>query len=89
MARRGENQLDFKVGQSGWVSVYWGGRFPTTLPGEVWERILKPENADKIHAYIKEQRAAGELVEKVSVKPSAKGVTVPSPAEVQDGEQQS
>lgn len=69
MARRGATQLEFKVAErSGWVSVYWGSRFPVTLPGDQWERILKDGNREKLLEFIQEQRKEGNLNERVSLK---------------------
>jgi len=72
MSRRGSTQLEFKVAEkSGWVSVYWGSRFPTTLPADQWERILKGENAQKLQEFISEERKAGNIVDQESLKDKA------------------
>ena len=39
-----ENELEFKVGQKGGVSVYGLGRFPVTLYYQQWIRLLGESN---------------------------------------------
>lgn len=48
----------FRVAEvSGWCSVYFAGlRRPFTMPAELWEEILKPENADRLRAFLAENR---------------------------------
>jgi len=49
----------FKVAtESGWCSVYFDGlRRPVTLPAELWEEILQEGNAERLRAFLTENRA--------------------------------
>jgi hypothetical protein len=50
-----ENQnLEFKVGQKGGVSVYGLGRFPVTLYYEQWIRLLATK--DELQAFLEEHK---------------------------------
>lgn len=45
-------EVTFKIGEKGGLSVYGLGRFPVTLYKEQWEKLLS--NADAIKTFIKE-----------------------------------
>lgn len=50
------NKLTLKVSEKGAVSVYGMGRFPVTLYGEQWERLL--DHKDEILAFLKANKSA-------------------------------
>lgn len=50
-AKATERKLSLKVSEKGAVSLYGMGRFPVTLYGTQWERLL--DNADAIRAFLK------------------------------------
>lgn len=51
-----KNTITFKVGEKGGVSVYGiNNRFPVTLYGEQWERLLA--KADDLKAFIEQHRS--------------------------------
>ena len=60
--RRG-GTLEFRVGEKGGVSVYGLGRFPVTLYYEQWIRLL--DHADKLRAFLEENKGKLKLKEKV------------------------
>ena len=55
---RGE-QLEFRVGEKGGVSVYGLGRFPVTLYYEQWVRLL--DAANDLRTFLEENKAGGKL----------------------------
>lgn len=54
--------LTLKVSEKGAVSVYGLGRFPVTLYAQQWERLLTPENINRIGKFVSDNAA------KLSVK---------------------
>ena len=50
-----EKPITFKVGEKGGVSVYGLARFPTTLYGSQWERLLA--KSDELLKFIEANRA--------------------------------
>jgi hypothetical protein len=56
--RRAEN-LDFRVGDKGGVSVYGLGRFPVTLYYEQWVRLL--DAAPDLRAFLEENKSKLKL----------------------------
>jgi hypothetical protein len=53
--------LSFKVSEKGAVSVYGLQRFPITLYSNQWERLLKPEQAQAILEFIKQEQEKGSI----------------------------
>lgn len=49
-----EKPITFKVGDKGGVSVYGLQRFPVTLYGEQWERLL--DHADQLRSFIADNK---------------------------------
>ena len=47
--------LTLKVSDKGAVSLYGMGRFPTTLYGQQWEKVLN--HADTIRAFLKDNQS--------------------------------
>ena len=45
-----KSKISFKVSEKGAVSLYGMGRFPVTLYGEQWERILA--HADELRSFL-------------------------------------
>lgn len=54
--RRGFEAIDMAVGQSGKLSVYFGGAYPVTVSAANWLRIL--DAAPRIKAFIAAHKAA-------------------------------
>lgn len=52
MQKQGEKRITLKVSEKGGLSVYGLGRFPVTLYRSQWERLLAPETAKQIGAFI-------------------------------------
>ena len=52
-------QLTFKVGAKGGVSVYGLGRFPVTLYYQQWKRLL--DAAPELSGFLEEAKSAGKL----------------------------
>lgn len=50
MGKQAERKLSLKVSEKGAVSLYGMGRFPVTLYGSQWERLLN--EADTIRAFL-------------------------------------
>jgi hypothetical protein len=50
MAAKSERKLSLKVSEKGAVSLYGMGRFPVTLYGSQWERLL--DHADEVRAFL-------------------------------------
>lgn len=50
-----QRKLTLKVSEKGAVSLYGMGRFPVTLYGQQWERLLG--EADQIRAFLKANAA--------------------------------
>lgn len=50
MAAKSERKLSLKVSEKGAVSLYGMGRFPVTLYGTQWERLL--DHADEVRAFL-------------------------------------
>ena len=50
-----QRKLTLKVSEKGAVSLYGMGRFPVTLYGQQWERLLG--EADQIRAFLKTNAA--------------------------------
>ena len=50
-AKAAERKLSLKVSEKGAMSLYGMGRFPVTLYGTQWERLL--DHADEIRAFLK------------------------------------
>jgi hypothetical protein len=44
--------LSLKVSDKGAISIYGMGRFPVTLYREQWERLITPEFAQEMQAFI-------------------------------------
>jgi hypothetical protein len=61
-ATRRSNELDFKIGEKGGVSVYGLGRFPVTLYYEQWIRLL--DTAPKLREFLEENKSKLKLKEK-------------------------
>lgn len=53
-----KNKISFKVGAKGGVSVYGMQRFPVTLFGSQWERLIETETIDKLKAFIEANRSS-------------------------------
>lgn len=51
MALANQRKLTLKVSEKGAVSMYGMGRFPVTLYGTQWERLL--DHADEVRAFLK------------------------------------
>lgn len=47
--------LSFRVSAKGAVSVYGMGRFPVTLYGEQWEKLL--DRSDELRQFVRENKA--------------------------------
>jgi hypothetical protein len=50
-----ENELEFKVGAKGGVSVYGLGRFPVTLYYQQWTRLL--EEKEKLLEFLDQHKS--------------------------------
>lgn len=50
MAVANQRKLSLKVSEKGAVSLYGMGRFPVTLYGSQWERLL--DHADEVRAFL-------------------------------------
>lgn len=50
--KQSERKITCKVSDKGALSVYGLGRFPVTLYRSQWERLLAPETAKQIGAFI-------------------------------------
>ena len=50
MATANQRKLSLKVSEKGAVSLYGMGRFPVTLYGTQWERLL--DHADEVRAFL-------------------------------------
>lgn len=50
MAVANQRKLTLKVSEKGAVSLYGMGRFPVTLYGTQWERLL--DHADEVRAFL-------------------------------------
>lgn len=50
MAKAQERKLTLKVSEKGAVSLYGMGRFPVTLYGTQWERLLN--HAEEVRAFL-------------------------------------
>jgi hypothetical protein len=48
------SRITFKVSPKGAVSVYGLGRFPVTLYGEQWTRLLEQGNVESLRAFIEQ-----------------------------------
>lgn len=48
--------LTFKVSEKGGVSVRGLGRFPVTLYGDQWDRLLHPATVDALRSFIADNR---------------------------------
>jgi hypothetical protein len=55
------SSITFKVSEKGAVSVYGMGRFPVTLYGEQWEKLLADDTVATLKAFINESRTSGKL----------------------------
>lgn len=53
----GPRALSFKVSEKGAVSVYGMGRFPITLYGEQWDRLLDDNQVKALKAFIEANRS--------------------------------
>lgn len=53
----GPRALSFKVSEKGAVSVYGMGRFPITLYGEQWDRLLEDGQVKALKAFIEANRS--------------------------------
>ena len=51
-------RLTIKLGTKGNVCVYGLGRYPTSLYASQWERLLDPEFADRMKAFMAANRTA-------------------------------
>ena len=55
LTSRKSRNLEFRVSEKGWVSVYGLGRFPVTLYYEQWMRLLG--TVDELRAFIEENKS--------------------------------
>ncbi len=53
------DEVEFRVGEKGGVSVYGLGRFPVTLYYEQWVRLL--DQAEKLRNFLEEKKREGKL----------------------------
>ena len=63
MSKASQSRLTLKVSEKGAVSLYGMGRFPVTLYGTQWERLL--DETDAIRAFLVANAA------KLATKPTA------------------
>lgn len=61
--------LSFKVSEKGAVSVYGLGRFPVTLYGEQWDRLLSEENLPLLRAFLTANRAKLSVKGRATLEP--------------------
>jgi hypothetical protein len=57
MQAQGQKKITLKVSDKGGLSVYGLGRFPVTLYRSQWERLLAPDTAKQIGAFIEANSA--------------------------------
>lgn len=77
-AKRGSS-ISFKVSEKGAVSVYGMGKFPVTLYGEQWDRLLSEEVTSQLKEFLAENRAAGKLSVKQAKQPQPMTAAQPDP----------
>ena len=59
VATKKAGTLEFKVSEKGGVSVYGLGRFPVTLYGEQWEKLLNAAN--ELRIFVEQENQKGTL----------------------------